>query len=507
MKSIVSILLFFINVTIAISQPNLLWQKTLGGSERETAYSVISTKDGGCVVCIESESNDGDVTKIGTYSDYWIVKLKQDGNIEWQKSFEGNGSDRPLCIIESHDGGFVIAGGTHIVENDIIDNSGNWDAWMIKISNKGILEWEKKYGGMFTDGAIGITNTIDKGFCFVGVNTSNTATGYDAWIVRMSSLGDHRWSKILKGNQDDRFINVKETSDSGLLCVGYSSSTTGSFGEGFGEDDGLLVKFDKSGNQLGYKRYGRNKSDILRDVVQLDNGKILAIGFSESYADQISPPSNEPCIWAIMTDIGGKVLWEKIFPSKFGTNYGYSIKKINNNSFIIAGGGFKNDMDSRLLKIDTNGVLMWDVYYGGSNEDMAYSVDISDNNSVYMAGYTFSSDGNITNNKGASDAWIIKLQMNDSLISSVYKEFSLPIVVPNPVSNDFHLNVEIESEDIFTIKLISVDGNICKHVFEGNLQTGTRSLTISTSDLSSGTYFCIIKNTKGLRTQKVLIVK
>jgi|GEM_PF-5363808 len=507
MKILFYTLLFFIAVTKVFSQPSLLWQKTLGGSDNETAYSIVSTKDGGCVICIESKSNDGDVTKIGTYSDYWIVKLKQDGTLEWEKSFEGNGSDRPFCIIESHDGGYVIAGGTHIVENDIVDNSGNWDAWIIKISNKGILEWEKKYGGMFTDGAIGITKTFNKGFCFVGVNTSNKATGYDAWIVRMSPLGDHSWSKILKGNHDDRFINVKESPDSGLLCVGYSSSTTGDFGVGYGDDDGLLAKFDKAGTLLWYKRYGKNKSDIFRDAIQLDNGNIIAIGYSESYSDQVSPPFNLPCIWAIMTDAKGTLLWEKIFPGDFKTNYGYSVKKINNHSFVITGGGSKNDMDCRILKIDTNGTVLWDTYYGGSNEEMAHSVEVASNSALYMAGYTTSSDGNVTNNNGSSDAWIIKLQLNDSLISSIYKEFSLPIIVPNPVSSNFHLNVEIENEDFFTIQLLSIEGKMNKLIFEGTIQKGTRSFTISTSDLSSGTYFCTVKNTIGILSQKVLIIK
>lgn len=507
MKIIIYSILFFVIVIELYSQPNLLWQKTLGGSKRETCYSIVSTKDGGSIVCIETTSDNGDVTKTGTYSDYWVVKLTVDGGIEWQKTFEGNGSDRPTNIIESNDGGYVIAGGTHIVKNGIIENSGNWDAWIIKITSNGDLVWEKKYGGLFTDGAISIINSVNNGFYFVGANTSNIVTGYDAWIVKMSSEGNLNWSKTLVGNLDDRFFNVKETLDSGLLCVGSTSSTTGDLGSGFGDDDGLIVKFDKDGILLWFKRYGRNKSDILRDAVILENGNILAVGYSESYGDQVSPSFNSPCLWAILIDKNGENIWEKIFPGEFGTSFGFSIKKINDNSFIIAGGGHKNHLDFRLINIDSNGEILWDSFYGGSNEDMATSLDISNNNTLYLAGYTFSEDGDITNNKGTTDAWIIKLQMQDTSMVPIIEKFLKPVVNPNPSSDDFHVKVEIPEEDIYDIQLLSSDGTITQKIFEGSLSKGINQFTVSTANLPSGTYFFGVKNSQGVVSEKVVLIR
>lgn len=237
MKILFSLCFYFIAVC-SFAQTSIVWERTLGGSKRESGYSITLTKDGGSVVCIEAESDDGDVIKAGDYADFWIVKLSKDGIIQWRKSFEGNGYDLPTSIIESIDGGLVVCGGTHIVENETVNWAGNWDAWVIKLNFIGELEWESKFGGRYNDGANAITNSLNS-ISFVGTVTTNPITGYDAWIVNMLPNGTFNWSKTLTGNQNEIFSNVKQTNDNGLLCVGYTASTTGDFGNGFGNEDGL----------------------------------------------------------------------------------------------------------------------------------------------------------------------------------------------------------------------------------------------------------------------------
>ena len=67
---------------------NIVWQKSLGGSA-DDAYSIQQTTDGGFIVA-GFRSNDGDVSGNHGTNDYWVVKLDANGNIVWQKSLGGS---------------------------------------------------------------------------------------------------------------------------------------------------------------------------------------------------------------------------------------------------------------------------------------------------------------------------------------------------------------------------------------------------------------------------------
>ena len=87
--------LFFIVFLIAFgmqfitAQPTIQWQKSLGGSNAESAYDIQQTNDGGYIVAGGSKSNDGDVTGNNGSFDYWLVKLDVNGIIEWEKNYGG----------------------------------------------------------------------------------------------------------------------------------------------------------------------------------------------------------------------------------------------------------------------------------------------------------------------------------------------------------------------------------------------------------------------------------
>jgi hypothetical protein len=74
------------------------WQKSLGGSHDDQAYSIQQTSDGGYIVAGLSSSNDGDVSGNHGGVDYWIVKLDRDGNLEWENSLGGSLDDYAQSI-------------------------------------------------------------------------------------------------------------------------------------------------------------------------------------------------------------------------------------------------------------------------------------------------------------------------------------------------------------------------------------------------------------------------
>jgi hypothetical protein len=88
------------------SSGNVQWTKTIGGSLTDIAFSIIQSSDGGYVVA-------GETWSFGAGSaDIYVVKLDSGGNVQWTKTIGGSLTDIAFSIIQSSDGGYVVAGGT-----------------------------------------------------------------------------------------------------------------------------------------------------------------------------------------------------------------------------------------------------------------------------------------------------------------------------------------------------------------------------------------------------------
>ena len=187
------------------SAPEIQWAKCYGGSEYDAALSIQQTTDGGYIVAGLSLSNDNDVSGNHGGEDYWIVKLTSTGSIEWQKSLGGSGEDRASSVIQTTDGGYIIAGTSNSNDGDVSGNHGRDDYWIVKLSSTGILEWQKSLGGSGDDDANSIQQTTDGGYIIAGGSNSNDGDvsgnhgSDDYWIVKLAPSGSIEWQKSLGG--------------------------------------------------------------------------------------------------------------------------------------------------------------------------------------------------------------------------------------------------------------------------------------------------------------------
>ena len=128
---LLSVALVSLNVT-AQQQPFLQWQKSFGGSALDKIRSIKQTADGGYILAGHTFSNDGDVKNNHGNNDYWIIKLKAEGSIEWKKTFGGSSYDYAISIQQTTDDGYVVAGYTYSNDGDVTGNHGGYDYWTIK---------------------------------------------------------------------------------------------------------------------------------------------------------------------------------------------------------------------------------------------------------------------------------------------------------------------------------------------------------------------------------------
>ncbi|MCD6594166.1 hypothetical protein J7L68_00615, partial [bacterium] len=126
-------IMFALSLTLLISfcfaQPTIQWQRSLGGSDLDYAYSLQQTTDGGFIVAGGSASNDSDVSGNHGSSDYWVVKLNSVGEIVWQRTLGGSSDDCATSLQQTTDGGFIVAGGSASNDGDVSGNHGSSDYW------------------------------------------------------------------------------------------------------------------------------------------------------------------------------------------------------------------------------------------------------------------------------------------------------------------------------------------------------------------------------------------
>ncbi|AYM99170.1 T9SS type A sorting domain-containing protein [Chryseobacterium sp. 3008163] len=261
------------------------WQRSLGGSQDEEAHSIRQTADGGYIIAGETNSNDGDVTGNHGGTDAWIVKLNQNGDLVWQKTYGGSNSDSANFIEPTGDGGYIVAGDSNSNNGDLTQNKGSYDAWVFKISSDGTLEWQKNYGGTAYEGAEYIQNTSDGGYIVAATTTSNNGDltsnhgDFDYWFIKLNSAGNIEWQKSLGGTNSDYGRFSQPTLDGGYIVAGYSNSNNGNVSGNNGGFDCWIAKLNETGTIEWQKSLGGMGYDWGRSLTETeDGGFVIALG-------------------------------------------------------------------------------------------------------------------------------------------------------------------------------------------------------------------------------------
>ncbi|MCZ8298288.1 MAG: T9SS type A sorting domain-containing protein [Flavobacterium sp.] len=274
------------------------WQNTIGGMNADEPYSILQTIDGGFLVSGQSQSNiSGDKSENSRgLKDYWVVKLNQLGQIEWDKTIGGNGNDVISETLQLENGNFILLGfsNSNISGDKTEDSKGSNDYWIIEINSLGEIIWQKTIGGDGSDISTSLIKTTNNTLLLGGHSSSSisgdkteSCRGFsDYWIVELNSSGDILWQKTIGGNQEDKLLAITESNDNNYLITGNSSS--GISGDktdplyGIGGADSWIVKINTVGNILFQKTIGSTGDDGLNSILQENDGGIFLSGGTNS---------------------------------------------------------------------------------------------------------------------------------------------------------------------------------------------------------------------------------
>jgi len=348
-----------------------MWQHNYGGTNDDRAYSMVQTSDGGFALA-------GFTMSFGAgLQDFYLVKTDGSGNLEWNQTYGGAGSDNARSLVQTSDGGYALAGDTNSF------GAGNYDFWLIKTDANGNMMWNQTYGGTDYDGAQSVVQTSDGGYALAGRTDSFGAGRFDFWLVKTDANGNMMWNQTYGGTERDLAYSLVQTSDGGFALAGYTESF------GAGDYDYWLVKTDANGNMMWNQTYGGTDLDEATSLVQTsDEGYALA-GSANSF--------DNGGVWLVKTDVSGNMMWNRTHgrpSSETSQLSAQSVVETSDGGYALTGIG---DYDFWLIKTDANGNMLFYQTYAGTQwyeaytqVDDAYCLVQTSDGDYALAGYTLS---------------------------------------------------------------------------------------------------------------------
>lgn len=281
---------------------NISWQKSFGFLGADNGISIIQTNDAGYLLIgdIDVSASNGEgnsksiLSKRHAGGDYWAIKLNASGEKQWSKFYGGTFTDTPYDVIQTEDNGYLIVGSSDSNDVDISNNNGQYDFWVVKISETGALLWEKSYGGSEIDEARAITKSNDGNYIILGdtrsddFDVSENKGAADLWVIKISPTGNLIWEKTFGGTSFDVGRSISKTQDDGFIISGSSRSLDGNLEKNNGQNDAWILKIDTNANLKWQETVGGSDIDFAYDAVELDDKSIVVVGESNSSNFDIS---------------------------------------------------------------------------------------------------------------------------------------------------------------------------------------------------------------------------
>jgi Secretion system C-terminal sorting domain len=489
MKSPFTLLISTLFVNSLHAQPAIQWQKSLGGSNFDEVSSIKETKDGNYIAAGFTASNNGDI--IGNHGtlDMLVVKYNNIGNIIWQKTYGGSNIDWAYAMENTLDGGYIVTGFTDSDNGNVSGNHGGSDAWVVKLNNLGDIQWQKCLGGSGWDEAWAIAVTLDGGYIVAGRSNSTNGDvsgnhgGLDYWVVKLNGSGSIEWQKCYGGSSEDNAYAVRQTSDGGYIVTGEALSNNGDVSGNHGDADYWVIKLSPTGNLEWQKCLGGSGLDRANGIVEAEDGGYVVMGQASSNNGDITHPRGGYDIWVAKITHNGALEWEKSFGGS-DQDWGQEIQKTKEGGYVLIGSAWSKDGDIQdttsiadfwVLKLSREGGLEWQKSLGGSIGETGRSIQQTSDDGYIVGGRAWSNDGDLTQNKGKSDFWVIKLSPLSVGVENTPGLSTIPLEIhPNPATELISLNIGTFDQAI-QVRVMDMHGRtvLRKH------STSSRNLDVS----------------------------
>lgn len=217
----------------------------------------------------------------------------------------------------------------------------------------------------------------------------------------------------------DYAVSAIETVDKGYFIGGESLSRNGNVTGNHGGFDYWVVKLNSQGELVFEKSLGGSKDEPLNSAIQTRDGGYLLIGSTESNDGNVTGNHGGLDYWIVKLDSAGLIEWQKCFG---GSSYekAYSAVMSPTGGYAVAGSTHSTDgdvsenhgaQDYWLISINSLGTLEWEKCFGGSNYDYGFNLILNTDQSYCITGISESIDGDVSGNHGWWDYWLVQVSV------------------------------------------------------------------------------------------------
>lgn len=524
------ILLIIIITPSGSCAQEVLWEKSFGGKQSEYLLDVVPTADYGFLLAgssLSDKSGNKDNKGQGDL-DYWLWKMSERGDIDWQKQLGGSGTDMLQAAAGTIDGGFILGGSSDSKKSGdkMVDGFGGNDYWIIKLNAAGSEQWQHTIGGESQELLQVVIQTKDGGYLVAGSSSSSaqkseavsenlyakTAEHYgnlDYWIVKLSRSGQLEWQKSFGGEYADVLKSAVQTPDGGYIVGGTSNSpiSGNKTVDTFGMNDYWILKLDKNGTIEWQEGFGGNKDDELSQILLTADNNYLLAGHSFSGTDGNKSKSNREGsdLWLVKIDQNSTILWQETYHMG-KQDFLMSIVE-NKDTTLLIGAHAKSEItlrqkqdkegvnDYTIIKLKDDGEEIWRKSVGGSGEDILRKAVETRDGGYVLAGTSGSKvSGERNSSIGMNDFWVVKLKDKDKLppIKNIIE------AIPNPANDYTNIIIGYDFEE-GTASLYDLAGRQIS-----SFPIYNRTVPIALAGLPEGIYVVNIKTNMGNDSVKVI---
>jgi hypothetical protein len=388
MKLFLSFILIFTFSLSFISCDDSTGDKTYGDSEFQYGYSVQETSNGGAIIAGSSGN------------DFYVLKVDSSGDIEWSKTEGGDNAETAYGVKETSDGGFVVVASTESYGPGDPENYGSYgNIFIQKYSSSGTKVWGRIYGYNGYEGPRDLKITEDGGFIIAGY--THTFGNGNFYVLKLDVNGNKEWDNNYGTDRIEVGYAISVVPGNGYIVAGNTIDESG-------RAKGYIVKIDNSGDEEWSSIYGN--SDIfymINSIITTSNGGYIAAGNTST---DIFPNSSSNA-WILKINSSGFVEWDKTFGGNNLERAHDVVAGVDGGYVFVGetrsyGNGNNTESDAWLVKISVNGVMVWSKTYGGTDNDIARSLAITDAGGYIFAGET------MTGFADGYDIFLVKVDAN-----------------------------------------------------------------------------------------------
>ena len=260
-------------------------------------------------------------------------------------------------IIQSADGGYVVAGAYYIISSEVSQN------FIIKYDAAGSLSWNKNWNVGYNNSRVGgVAQVTDGGYVIAG-DTSGVA-----FVSKFSSAGSLSWTTAWQGASDLKIIAATRTSDNGFILAGETYNSTND------NDDLMLMKVNADGDLSWSKIYAASSYEAVDSVIQTSDGGYMIVG---NY-----PNGDSVDIYALKTTSDGSVSWAKTWGSAYDDE-NQTIIQTTDGGYLIGGYYYGSSGVGFLTKLNSDGSYAWSSILGTSTKYDSISSMVQNSDGTY----------------------------------------------------------------------------------------------------------------------------